>query len=254
MHFLSSFHSSQGSILHDFETQDQSQLIPSHPVHPPPATSTPTHLILPTPTTPAPTCSLTPLPPPVPSPSIEQSETVSISDPHAGKKIHAYINVNIPQRTEKTRQKRLKVVKDTLVLGPVSVPNDVAHMQLMEIIAGSLDCMLHDVDANSMLWKPQKPANAKYLPLRDEAGVNGMLSMVLGKAKRDTVIFIDLKVDPPRISKPVLVCCTSIHYISSISTYILTALERLKPTSHPTRSRFFKPWSYCLSGFRKEPG
>lgn len=155
----------------------------------------------------SPASTPTPTPAPITTPTSEPTVAAAPPpDPHARKRILAYVSVDRPSQVVRTQNRRSKVVKqEPFIFGPVCIPNNVTLDQLLSILSTVVQARPQDIDINSLSWKHQKPRNSSFLPLRDEAGVHGMLSQVLSRAKPDVDHVIDIKLDPPRQSQVQLV-------------------------------------------------
>lgn len=131
----------------------------------------------------------------------------AVQDPNASKRILAYFYVTQPHEAIRTGQRKTRLVKqDPLSFGPTPIPHNVTFERLLEIIAEAIQSRPQDLDSRSIQWKPRTPANAKLQPLRDAAGVDGMLSQVFAKAKASIDYIIEIKLDPPRKVRAVCVC------------------------------------------------
>lgn len=174
--------------------------------------------------TPPPAPIITPIPEPAPAP-------LPLPDPHAGKRILAYVIVDRPSQLVRTQNRKSKVVKqEPIILGPVCIPNDTTLDPLLSILSSAVQARPQDIDINSLSWKHQKPRNSSYLPLRDEAGVQGMLSQVLSKAKPRVDHVIDIRLDPPRQSQVQLVC---VLVLLRVLKYAATNQKPLQPWNNP---------------------
>lgn len=198
IHFLTSFDDSPSSNMNT-QANDTNTMM----VQPLASAVTPTLL-------PHSSPASTPTPPPAPviEPTSEPpAASAPPPDPHAQKRILAYVIVDRPSQVVRTQNRKSKVVKqEPFIFGPVCIPNNVTLDPLLSILSTVVQARSQDIDMNSLAWKHQKPRNGSFLPLRDEAGVHGMLSQVLSRAKPGVDHVIEIKLDPPRQSQVQLVC------------------------------------------------
>lgn len=165
----------------------------------------PSPTLVPTPTT---GCVLAPTPPATVTHALAPpTPQLAYANPNAEKTILAYFYIAQPREAIRTGQRKTRLIKqDPLAFGPKPIPFDVTFHRLLEIISTAIQTRPEDIDSSSIQWKPRTPANAKPQPLRDVAGVNGMLSQVVAKAKPFIDYIIEITLDPPRKARPVYVC------------------------------------------------
>jgi hypothetical protein len=117
-----------------------------------------------------------------------------------------YLEIKLPPKlTRATKKGGAKPVdQGTKKAGPIAVPLDITFKVLLDEIATAVHAAFRDnyngdvklLAVQSFEYRPVTPANAKPLPLRNEAGLKAMLKE-LQKKIRPVLIFMDPPSPPP---------------------------------------------------------